>query len=85
MAFERFEPMGPIHLEMMAGVIAAVIANVNRNPENTPEPFVPSDFMPALRRALEGYDDTPRIIGADLSPEALSNLIDAQMFGHTVH
>ncbi len=77
MAMERLEPSGPLADEMRLGTIAATIANVNRGPDSPA--YSAEDFMPALRRALEGEEPQP--MGADLSPEDLSNLIDAQVFG----
>lgn len=86
MAFERLEPFGSLHDQYGFGTIAATIGNVNRDPKSTPEPFSPQDFMPALRKALAHYEpDAPKLIGADLTPDQLSNLIDAQIFGRTVH
>ena len=59
-------------------MVSATVANVNRAQDV--DAFKPSDFMPALRKAM-GVTDAPLTIGEDLSPEELSSLIDAQMFG----
>lgn len=85
MAFERLEPFGALQDEYRLGVIASTLANVNRDPKTTPEPFSPADFMPALRKAMAAYEPERLVIGADLTPDQLSALIDASMFGHTVH
>jgi hypothetical protein len=80
MAFERMEPFGALADEFRLGTIAATIANVQRSKESDPI-YKAEDFMPALRRAIHGDGDGRVVIGADLDPEALSNLIDAQVFG----
>ncbi len=77
MAFERLEPFGALADEFRLGVIASTVANVHRQGDS--EPFSARDFMPALRRAIEGEEPASR--GADLDPEALSRLIDATIFG----
>lgn len=79
MAFERLEPWGALADEFRIGQVAATIANVNRASDNSPV-YSAGDFMPALRRALDGEEE-PAARGADLDPEALSALIDAQVFG----
>ena len=79
MAFERIEPFGALADEFRLGQIAATLANVHRAP-NT-DAFGPADFMPALHRALEAAAPPP----VAKSPEELSNLLDAELFGHTAH
>lgn len=81
MAFERLEPFGPLADEFRLGQVASMIANVHRA-QNT-EPFSASDFMPALRRAMDGYAPPPPPI--ELDPEAHSARLDEMMFGNTVH
>lgn len=81
MAYERLEPFGPMALQHAAGQIAAVVANVNRNPEEHPEPFRAADFMPALRRAMDGYPDVLQPEPMPLTPDQLSAKLDAVMFG----
>ena len=48
MAYSQIEPFGEERADFRAGIIAAVIANVNRA-ENAP-PAEPEDFMPFLDR-----------------------------------
>jgi hypothetical protein len=81
MAFERLEPFGSLAEEYRIGKIAATLANVHRSAEA--QPFGPEDFMPALRRAMDGYAPPPPPI--ELDPEAHAALLDATLFGHTVH
>jgi hypothetical protein len=81
MAFERIEPFGALADEYRLGTIPATFANVNRGKDD--DPYEPADFMPALRKAL-GRDEV-KVVGQDLSADQLSALIDAQIFGRTVH
>ena len=83
MAFERLEPFGDLQADLRAGMQAAVLANINRDEKARPEPYGPSDFMPTLR----GARAEKKLIGEDLSPDELSALLDAALFGKgkTVH
>jgi hypothetical protein len=47
MAYAELEPFGPDAEAWRAGIVAATIANVNRDTKKRPEPFTPQDFMPA--------------------------------------
>jgi hypothetical protein len=44
MAYERLQPIGEARADFRAGIIASVIANINR--KQGAKPFTPSDFMP---------------------------------------
>jgi hypothetical protein len=44
--FYAREPWGSEAAFLRSGIIAATIANVNRNSKTHPEPFSPMDFMP---------------------------------------
>lgn len=46
MAYAHLEPFGDERGDLRAGIVASTIANVNRDPKRTPEPFRPEDFMP---------------------------------------
>ena len=81
MAFERIEPFGALHMEYMLGRVCATLVNVNLREDATP--FDPTDFMPALRRAVAGYPDV--IPPPPLSPEEASAAIDKAMFGRVLH
>lgn len=50
-AYSALEPFGEIHADLRAGVLASVIANVNRDAEKQREPFQPGDFFPTLPKA----------------------------------
>lgn len=45
MAYAKLEPFGEERADLRAGIIASVIANVNRDPKKQ-RPFKPEDFMP---------------------------------------
>ena len=55
MAFAGIEPFGEERADVRAGIIASVIANVNRDAKKRSQPFAPSDFMPFREKA----DATP--------------------------
>ena len=50
MAYASIEPFGEERADVRAGIIASVIANVNRDRKKRPEPFAPQDFMPFVER-----------------------------------
>ena len=49
--FESVEPFPAARVDLAAGIIASVIANVNRKP--TAPAFEPLDFMPIASRELD--------------------------------
>jgi hypothetical protein len=75
MAFERLEPFGGLHEELMAGQIAAVTANVHRDPKKQPEPFTAADFGPGLRQTI--VKPEPILLE---DPEAQSLLLMSKLF-----
>lgn len=77
MAFERLEPFGALADDARVGQVAATVANVKRGKDT--EPYTPGFFMPALQRALDGYPEA--VAHREQTPEELSNLIDARIFG----
>lgn len=46
MAYAELEPFGEDVASWRAGLVAATIANVNRDAKKRPSPYQPSDFMP---------------------------------------
>lgn len=50
MAFERLDPIGGQRGDIQAGVIASVIANVNRDTKKQKKPFSITDFMPFVEK-----------------------------------
>ena len=79
MAFERIEPFGSLVEDFRAGQVAATVANVQRQAKT--EPFKASDFMPALRAAIEPLKPPPQV----LTDEEHTALMDAELFGMTRH
>lgn len=62
MAYAKIEPFGPEREDQRAGVIAALIANVNRDSKSKPEPFTVEEFFPRyedLFADLEGQSKGP--------------------------
>lgn len=45
-AYFAVEPFGAERADLRAGIVAATVANANRDPKKRREPFQPSDFMP---------------------------------------
>jgi hypothetical protein len=61
MAFATVEPFGPIREDQRAGVVAAIIANVNRDSSAHPEPFTVDEFLPRY----EGPEPEPATVDED--------------------
>ena len=81
MAFERLEPFGTLHSEMMAGRICATLANLHIN--KGAQALTPADFMPSLNSAMQGYAD--RLPQRELSADERSAQIDKALFGQVLH
>ncbi|MFO0773712.1 MAG: hypothetical protein U0172_03490 [Nitrospiraceae bacterium] len=47
MSYAQLEPFGPLADSRRAGIVAAILANANRNPKKG-RPFTPRDFFPEL-------------------------------------
>ena len=45
MAYDAVEPSGEYRQELRSGQLCSLLANINRDSEKRPEPFVPLDFM----------------------------------------
>ena len=52
MAYAKLEPFGEERADLRMGILAALIANVNRDSEKTDE-FTPQQFMPKFEDAYE--------------------------------
>ena len=48
-AFYGMEPFGPERGDLQAGVVAATVANVNRDPKKQKKPYSAQDFMPKFK------------------------------------
>lgn len=46
MAYANLEPFGPVREDQRAGVVASIIANVNRDTSAHPDPFTVDEFFP---------------------------------------
>lgn len=64
-AYERVEPFGEARADLRMAILAALIANTNRDPKARREPFTPADFMPFLERDREAdlADKIARVLG----------------------
>lgn len=60
-AFAQLEPFGSSREDTRAGVVAALIANVNRDAEKRATPFEPADFFSNLGEGavLSQQEQTP--------------------------
>jgi len=47
-AYYRLEPFGEERADLRTGILAALIANVNRDPKQRKKPYEPADFMPTF-------------------------------------
>ena len=45
-AFYQLEPFGPERGDLQAGIVAATVANVNRDAKKQKKPYSAQDFMP---------------------------------------
>lgn len=52
MEYASIEPFGEERDDYRSGIVASVIANVNRDSKTRPEPYSPLDFMPIIKAAL---------------------------------
>jgi hypothetical protein len=49
MAFYQLEPFGPERGDLQAGIVAATVANVNRDAKKQKKPYSAQDFMPKFK------------------------------------
>jgi hypothetical protein len=47
-AFHQIEPIGPEREDLRAGIVAATVANANRDRKRRPRPYTPAEFMPKV-------------------------------------
>lgn len=69
MAYADVEPFGPEREDYRAGVIAALTANVNRDPKQRQQPYDVEDFFPRY-----GHKEAPP---AEVTEDALSSKLTA--------
>ncbi len=56
-AFWNLNPQGQWRSDLRSGIVASVIANVNRDSKRKPEPFTAKDFMPDFMSRTETLED----------------------------
>ena len=49
LAFYQLEPFGPERGDLRAGIVAATVANVNRDAKKQKKPYSAQDFMPKFK------------------------------------
>jgi len=64
--FAAIESFGEERADLRMGILASVIANSNRDPNQRPQPFAPSDFIPHFDKAAE----KPRSVGEQAADAA---------------
>lgn len=57
MAYYQLEPFGVERDDLRSGIIAATIANSNRDPKKQKKPFTPEDFMLRAANPAPGADE----------------------------
>lgn len=67
MAYANLEPFGPEREDQRAGVVAATLANINRDTKARPEPYSVEDFFPRYDTIIAPPEP------AELPPEKLEN------------
>lgn len=67
MAYSVWEPFGPEREDQRAGMVAALIANVNRDPKHRPQPYDVEDFFPRYEQEAEEQEQE-----ADLESKLMS-------------
>ena len=68
-AFERLEgPLGPARDDWRYALIAAMVANANRDPKKKHQPYKPQDFIPDWAKEA-GVAPLPK---PDLSPQEVA-------------
>lgn len=75
MAYAEIEPFGPIREDLRAGQVAALIANVNRDPKTKPDAYTAEDFFPPPWvdvQAAEVAAPEPVDLGSKLTAWALA-------------
>lgn len=78
MAFYKLEPFGDMVADLRHGVATSVLANINRNAEARPEPYLAEDFIHWRDTGRRQDKPEPTLLE---NPIAQSNLIRAAMFG----
>lgn len=67
MAYYSVEPFGEERGDLRTGILASVIANVNRDRKKRSEPYTPQDFMPFAERPTPAAPPTGPVDPATLT------------------
>lgn len=60
--YYKLEPFGEWRGDLRIGVLAALTANMRRNPDVRPEPFVAKDFMPLFDEEPEAAQTQDELV-----------------------
>ena len=72
MAYARLEPFGEERADLRMAILAALIANVNRDPKKKSSPYEVSDFMPKFEKP-ESISKEDAIMAIDVMMTALAH------------
>lgn len=56
-AYDGLEPFGPKREDLRSGIVAATVANANRDRKKHPRPFEPATFMPRFVAPTDTDED----------------------------
>ncbi len=70
LAFYGLQPWGDERADLRSGIVAATVANCNRDPKQRPQPFSPLDFMPYSKEPAEEQTMEDQIAAAQMITEA---------------
>lgn len=76
MAFWEVEHLGgpEERADLRTGILGSIVANTQRDPDRTPEPYTATDFLPRFGESDDEWDGS----AANVSPEAFSSLLHAR-------
>lgn len=70
MEYYSFEPFGEWRADVRSGLVASVIANVNRDPTKVPEPYTSEDFMLFNKAKKQQWSEDDE--GAHIDPSTIA-------------
>lgn len=79
MAFAAWEPFGPEREDQRAGMIAALIANVNRDSSKRSEPYEVEDFFPRYDEEQRRQEQAFVEVGDQVSPTSANPRLEAKI------
>lgn len=72
-AYENLEPFGEKGAYLRTGILAALTANIHRDPKQRGEPFVPEDFIPTFDAAQSKAQHEANKIAQAMEAFAVAN------------